>query len=102
MKREEILSDIDFKLGTPLHILGQVRNHDILIPHPGPMWIINSLASDLNTVLGPGSKAYILTDTADSQKDQLISKLQQFEASLHVRVTPIGDGQSGDKIDLGR
>ncbi len=100
LEQEEILSDIDFNLGKPLGALGQVHNHDIIIPHPGPDWISDGLARELNTVLGPGSKAYILTDTAVSQKDQLAGTLQNYK-SLRVREECIGYVQTGSKIILG-
>ena len=93
---------VEFNHGQPLSALGQVNNHDIIIPHPGPYWIDSTLASDINTVLGFQSKAYILTDTLDVQKDNLIANLQQY--NLKITSWYAGDtyDQNGNKnISLG-
>lgn len=83
------MQDINFQLGRPLSQRGLVQNHDFIIPHPGPNWILGakgeSLAQSLAAVLGHGSIAYILTDTTEDQKDELLARLQQFH-TLHADV----------------
>jgi hypothetical protein len=80
---------VEFKLGHPLMTMGKVENHDVIIPHPGPKWIEGGLADELGHVLGPGSKAYILTDTMENQKDTLVKGLKQQDR-LQIRVSNHG------------
>lgn len=101
LQQKELLHNVEFHWGESLASLGKVHNHDIIIPHPGYIWGGGTLSSDLSSTLGPGSKAYILTDTLKGQKDLIVSKLQEI-SSLNVKITPAGDGEEGEHtIKLG-
>jgi len=83
--------DIDFQFGKPLSQRGRVQNHDFIIPHPGPFWIGGMrggerLAESLMAVLGPGSVAYILTDTTEDQVTDLEASLKPYAGALEWNV----------------
>jgi hypothetical protein len=83
-KRNVPLESVTLTVGSVTMFGEKVPKTELLIPHPGP-WAYDQTSTGLGAcigyVLGPDSKAYVLTDNESSQDGQsaaLVQKLQSL------------------------
>jgi RHS repeat-associated protein len=78
LNEKSIPSNVNIPKPTRAVNLGTLKNKDIFVVAPDNTWIRSTLADDLNNIVGPGSRAYVVTEFSPNQLSNVSTKLERI------------------------